>query len=78
MVPVTGAVSEKSEPRFRNCVQEVGYRVPKGHWARRTDFSFLILLISSFGCVGSSLTLGLPLVVARGLLIVASSLVAEH
>lgn len=45
MVPVTGAVSEKSEPRFRNYVQEVGYRVPKGHWARRTDFSFFNLLV---------------------------------
>lgn len=43
MVPVTGAVSEKSERRFRNYVQEVGYRVPKGHWARHTDFSFFNL-----------------------------------
>ena len=80
MVPVIGAVSKKSEPKFRNYVQQVCYRVPKGNWARHTDsfFFFLILLICLFGCVGSSLTLGLSLVVAQGLLIAVSSLVAEH
>ena len=44
----------------------------------QTLFFFLILLICLFGCVGSSLTLGLSLVVAQGLLIAVSSLVAEH
>ena len=79
MVPVIGAVSRKSEPRFRNYVQEVCYRVPKGNWARhRLFFFFLILLTCLFGCVGSSLTLGLSLVVAQGLLVAVSSLVAEH
>ena len=46
--------------------------------AHRLFFFFLILLICLFGCVGSSLTLGLSLVVAQGLLIAVSSLVAEH
>ena len=79
MVPVIGAVSKKSEPKFRNYVQQVCYRVPKGNWARHTDsFFFLILLICLFGCAGSSLTLGLSLAVAQGLLIAVSSLVAEH
>ena len=41
-------------------------------------FFFLILLTCLFGCVGSSLTLGLSLVVAQGLLVAVSSLVAEH
>lgn len=44
----------------------------------QTLFFFLILLTCLFGCVGSSLTLGLSLVVAQGLLIAVSSLVAEH
>lgn len=36
------------------------------------------LLICLFGCDGSSLTRGLSLVAAQGLLTAASSLVAEH
>ena len=46
--------------------------------AQTLFFFFLILLTWLFGCVGSSLTLGLSLVVAQGLLVAVSSLVAEH
>ena len=65
MVPVIGAVSKKSEPKFRNYVQQVCYRVPKGNWARHTDsFFFLILLICfNFGRPGSSLRQALFLAV---------------